>query len=510
MKGFLTCAVCFVSLPVYALTLYYDKSGTCDGLYPTNSCNATPVTHLNVTSTADSVFNGYYINNQQVVDSDGNVLPNAASVLRGANLGAGSKVPQNYTCPNGVKNPYGACVNEGATYVNFDEGAYIDENYEVSIPNGYEVPVNEIGKNGNDRGGSYYSDFKVQFHWCPESYQAYTWTWNDGKPGGWSAAAAPDWTGINCNEPSVTYQYHWARDGSAGTYRPVGGGDIVKKLEVPAWAAQNGWTLRGFYLLKYPTTPGVNCPSGTITNPSQLPHDCVVYYGYKNTVAKNLITYGRTSEQDNSSTWGTARLGLTKKSNDTSKIPLEDLGRDDIDNTNTRWAIWSNEPIRPTDTIHVYAGWAKTGTPGDGVGGNFTIHRTGLPTSTYNKGDAQYNYWCSNSGGTIHNPNAWNPSCTSNTCSQQHPEACEVQAECLALNGTDWCAGTPRCLIAGSTSRRCCAGTVTNCDSWKDCESVGGVWNNGTCSDGSVASPLGLEVGFTVDENVSTNDAIHQ
>lgn len=129
MKRFLTCALCFVSLPAFAATLWYERGAACPGLYrtkPLDKCNATAVTHLNITPVdEDAEFNGFYVNNQMIVDANGNVTSNALNILRGANLGAGSRIPQSYTCKNGfTKNNNGVCVDVSGntTYVAGDSG----------------------------------------------------------------------------------------------------------------------------------------------------------------------------------------------------------------------------------------------------------------------------------------------------------------------------------------------------------------------------------------------------
>ena len=60
MKRFLTCALCFVSLPAVAVTLYYEQGGACPGLYtykPSLGCPTSGVSRLNVTPIPNTVFN---------------------------------------------------------------------------------------------------------------------------------------------------------------------------------------------------------------------------------------------------------------------------------------------------------------------------------------------------------------------------------------------------------------------------------------------------------------------
>ena len=113
MKRFLTCALCFVSLPAVAVTLYYEQGGACPGLYtykPSLGCPTSGVSRLNVTPIPNTVFNGYFIDGQKIVNADGTFTINALSILRGANLVSGTEFPQTYTCSNGVtETGYGEC-----------------------------------------------------------------------------------------------------------------------------------------------------------------------------------------------------------------------------------------------------------------------------------------------------------------------------------------------------------------------------------------------------------------
>ena len=113
MKRFLTCALCFVSLPAIAVPLYYEQDGACPGLYssqPLTGCNATTVSKLNVTPINGTVFNGFFINGRKVVNADGTFTNNALDILRGADLTSGAEIPQTYTCSNGVtETGYGEC-----------------------------------------------------------------------------------------------------------------------------------------------------------------------------------------------------------------------------------------------------------------------------------------------------------------------------------------------------------------------------------------------------------------
>lgn len=113
MKRFLTCALCFVSLPAIAVPLYYEQDGACPGLYssqPLGGCGASTVAKLNVIPINGTVFNGFFINGQKVVNADGTFTNNALDILRGADLTSGAEIPQTYTCSNGVtETGYGEC-----------------------------------------------------------------------------------------------------------------------------------------------------------------------------------------------------------------------------------------------------------------------------------------------------------------------------------------------------------------------------------------------------------------
>ena len=119
MKRFLTCALCFVSLPAVAtVTLWYEQDGACPGLYrskPATACNATAVSHLTVTPADDTTFTGFYVNGQMIVDANGNVTSNALNILLDANLSGPVEIPQTYTCPDGTtETGYGECESSAS------------------------------------------------------------------------------------------------------------------------------------------------------------------------------------------------------------------------------------------------------------------------------------------------------------------------------------------------------------------------------------------------------------
>lgn len=115
MKRFLTCALCFVSLPAIAVTLYYEQNGLCSGLYRSPGCNGTRVTHLNVTPNPDTTFTGFKVGSQIIVNANGNVVNNVSDILKEANLSSGTVIQQTYMCPNGAtETGDGECASAGA------------------------------------------------------------------------------------------------------------------------------------------------------------------------------------------------------------------------------------------------------------------------------------------------------------------------------------------------------------------------------------------------------------
>lgn len=132
MKGFLTCALCFVSLPVFAdVTVYYDKNGNCPWLRLAANCTGNPVTQLTVTTRVDAKFSGYKIGNVEIVDSSGNVVSDAVNKLIAAQqdgtISNATEIAGDYECGTGmVKNQYDVCVpNTGGDH-------YLDDNGEES------------------------------------------------------------------------------------------------------------------------------------------------------------------------------------------------------------------------------------------------------------------------------------------------------------------------------------------------------------------------------------------
>ncbi len=477
MKRFLTCALCFVSLPAVAVTLYYEQGGACPGLYktrPLSGCNATQVTHLDVTPMSDTVFDGFKVNGQTVVYADGTVASNAADILRGASL-TSDKIQQSYTCQSGFsENNNGVCVdyNGNMTYVDFENG--VEES-------GFEVEPANLGRGGAGSNECVHSKFKVKIHWCPPKYGAYTGNWSNGLSG-WNPPSVPENFGYpelwpsdsDCNTADEVLYYDWKDRGtsSASYHKNSYTGPLVTSINKPD-GKFNGWTLRGFYLLEddlYDVPSGCNASTNATYSPI-----CYSYWGNRNYFAKRRVVTATNTE-------GTARLGLPKPNSNTITNYVD---LDDSHNgangawSNTRWTVYDcsiTHKQAENKTYHLYAGWARDcETPNDGTC-NLAIRRTGLSQSN-NKGDAFYTTTCNN-GATPTGNGTYNPICPEK-CALNNLSAC-TQSECLNLNGTNWCAGTPQCVL-GSSARLCCMNSLANCTSSKDCESVGGTWNGTTC-----------------------------
>lgn len=559
MKRFLTCALCFIPMSAMCdVKLWYDKAGNCNGLHVSDSCNSATVTHLNVTPMADSRFDGFYVtvpgytNQLPIVDANGDVAYNVADVLRAANLsGTNRTLTQTTTCNTGLdKNSNGICVDTSGniTYVDFENG---DEE------NGYEVHYNEIGNGngGGDKGCQYYSKFKVQIHWCPPKYGAYTTSSNmfsNGKRG-WNPYSNPTspsgfvypelWPDEqDCNTPDEILYYDWKGRGttSASYHRNSYTGPLVTRINKPN-GKFNGWTLRGFYLLEddLSVVPS-GCNESTNVNATSYNATCYEYWGNRNYFAKRRVVTKTNTE-------GTARLGLPKPNTNTETgyIDLDD-SHDGANGAwaNTRWAVWSCEPIGEDDTLHLYASWAKDCEQTEGGTCNLTIKRTGLSQNN-NKGDAFYTATCNN-GSPLTGEGTYNPQCAAPknimytyskysdtdgnpvTCSNSPTGgicstgdsftlANPTNLSCLGkLNSTNY--KFARWLTGDGEPRE--AGTSVDCDvsvlgGWTDengnyMANISGIVCN--CDNPSerictnICSPaatLTLGVGFTVDENVT-------
>lgn len=440
----------------------------------------------------DKTFSGFKLpDGTELMDSSGELKLTGNQVASKGSSVSGATLRATNRCQTGTKqNQKGICVSASALDTPENENiAYIDWSLLTPTYNGNgvpsdfgggEIPASEVGEHG-EKGCQYYRKFKVKFHWCPESYETFTWRWaNTGSvPQGWTAKEAPEKWPSNCNaQSSPTYDYYWNSKAGltpgAATYKL--NGVTQTRIDVPSSFDYN-WQLRGFYLLNYPQQPSSGCAAGdhnTLGN--DLPSGCIQYWGYRNTVAQNLVT-------TETSTWGTARLGLKKGTeSDLTYIPVDD---NELNNwANTRWAIWSCTPIQETDVIHLYAGWGYKPTVGENVEGRFKIYRTGLQNP--NKGDAEYNYWCNN-GATVHGGNTYNPVCELGGCSKTNPAGCTTLELCLNAGETHWCynnSSEPECLYGASGRNTCCNDNLTACTKESACDAVGGQWVDGTCTSG--------------------------
>ena len=558
MKRFLTCALCFIPMSAMCdVQLWYDKNETCEGLHVLNSCSSATVTHLNVTPMADSTFNGFFVTvsgqgDVPIVYPNGDVANNVADVLRAANLGGTDRTLTQRTTCNGnlVKNSNGICVDTSGniTYVDFENG---DEE------NGYEVHYNEIGNvnGGGDKGCQYYSKFKVQIHWCPPKYGAYTTSsnmftgygygrmgWNPySNPTSPSGFVYPElWPDEqDCNTPDEILYYDWKGRGttSASYHRNSYTGPLVKSINKPD-GKFNGWTLRGFYLLKDDLSV---VPSGCSESTNATYNaTCYEYWGNRNYFAKRRVITKTNTE-------GTARLGLPKPNTntETGSIDLDD-SHDGANGAwaNTRWAVWSCEPIGENDTLHLYAGWAKDCEQTEGGTCNLAIRRTGLSPDN-NKGDAFYTTTCNN-GSPLTGEGTYNPQCAAPeqitytyskysdndgypvTCiGGPKGGTCNIDTSFTLANPTNLsCSGKlgntnykfARWLTGDEEQRE--ADTLVDCNvsvlaGWTDEDGVykaniSGIVCNCDSPTGDIcpeicssADTLNLGVGFTVDENVT-------
>ena len=496
-----------ISASAYDLKIYYDRNGECDEIcsipYVGTGCcpDQSVVTEqdialkfMDLAASHDEEFKGFKLPDEtELMDANGN-LKLTGRQINAKGLDSSVTLRTTNTCAEtSERNSNGICVNaqalenpegENVAYIDWSalEPEFTSNGVLVDFSGG-EVLPDDVG--GNDKGGGdkicrYYRKFKVRFNWCPQTYQTFTWRWaNTGTvPQGWTADEGPDlWpTNSTCNTSSVVYDYEWKNPTSLtpgnATYKQNGA--TVTRIDVPSGFDSN-WYLRGFYILGYPEQPN-GCSAGdhnTLGN--DLPSGCIQYWGYRNTVAQNLVT-------SQNSSWGTARLGLKKGSTDMNYIPLDDT---DLNNwANTRWAIWKchdkslgedYQAIKPTDIIDVYAGWARKCEPGDtSATCMLQIQRTGLNQNS-NKGDAMYYTSCTS--GTLSGDGTYHPSC--GLCSEDNPTMCS-EKECNGLTNAHWCvvSGTTQC-SPRSVTRACCVDVLDGCDS-KGCALVGGTWEDDT------------------------------
>lgn len=493
-----------VSAMAFELDVYYDLNGNYDTFctfpYVGSGNCPSPITSeaiaekfMDIANNRDEVFSGFTLPDGTVLmDSTGDLKLTGRQV-NAKGLDSTVTLRTTNTCAgNGIKNANGVCVDSNAMAESdkeegrVDYATYVDwgsltpgfnSNGVPSDFSGGETSPNDLGNNGKG-GCQYYRKFKVKFHWCPETYETFTWRWaNTGSvPQGYTAAEGPGLWPSGCVD-GPTYDYEWKNPtdltpGNA-TYKDSGG-NIVNRLNVPSNFDSN-WTLRGFYLLNYPTRPsGSDCqPGDHNVLGNDLPAGCIQYWGYRNTIANNLVT-------SNTNTWGRARLGLKKNSSgDLNYIPLNDV----LENyANSRWQIWSCTEIKSTDVIHLYAGWARNPIVDTAnVGGEFKIYRTGL--SNPDKGDAEYRYWCQESGATLNNAGAYNASCDLGKCSLDNLPGCTTLEACTDISGAHWCfsGSTPSCMSSASGRSMCCNDNLDACTKESACTDVGGTWNGTSC-----------------------------
>ena len=362
-----------------AVTLYYDKTNGCDGLHTGPSCDGSPVTHLNVTPVPDSIFTGFKLNGQTIVDANGNIVSNAAKILSSANLGTNFKIPQDYTCQGSlVKNALQICVDTSGNTIYVDPARGDDGA-------GYEVAPAQVGRGEpNPELCRNYSKFKIKIHWCPPKPGTYVWTDNSGFVG-WSPTLTPEYFDMlypgdaGCAQTEVL-DYE-CTSSTCATYKDQSGAVVSNLYPPTAGGAFNGWTLRGLYMHTGDLSvvpSGCNGPTGS-ANP-----DCISYWG-----SRNIFALRRVVSKTNMD--GVARLGLPKNSTDVNYIPLSDGSMNNW--SNTRWTVrecWDGE-IPDNDvaqianrTYHLYAGWAKNcyenADGGNAIPGacSLDIKRTGL------------------------------------------------------------------------------------------------------------------------------------
>ena len=479
------------------LTFYYDTTGNCStfcktpyagvGCCPQDDTLTSDELYDKLSDLAmarDEVFQGLKIGDTVIMDPAGGLILDGKGI-NALSLPATTTIrtSETNTCQSGSSRTSvnNLCVSNSSdvSYVSFDIG---------DIENGYEIDKENLTRGETEgKGCQAYSKFKIQIHWCPETYQTFTWRWaNTGnEPQGWTAAEAPTlWPESGCVDgPLLDYEWKNRSSLTTGNATYKINGSLITELTVPSQFA-SGWKLRGFYLLNYPTQPS-NCEPGD-HNTTSVSNDCIRYWGYRNTAAQNLVAH-------ESNSWGVARLGLKVGSSaDWNVIPLDDT---DLNNWgNTRWTIYSCTEI-PEDTVfHMYAGWARdcsieipdgSGEPSPSC--NLTIKRNGL-TQSSNKGDAFYATTCSN-GDTPVNNNAYNPTCIGQ-------KVCELQ------EGMHWCfvGSFPQC-VSTDTAYNCCTDNVTGCTKQGACEDMGGTWNGTSCTSGR--DMVGnLEEAFTVPDNI--------
>ena len=353
MKRFLTCALCFVSLPAIAVTLYYEQGGMCSGLYRSPGCNGTRVTHLSVTPDADTTFTGFKVNDQTIVYANGNVVSNASEILRNAG-NIGSKIPQSYDCKSGFsKNNNGICVDfSGNTqYVEGDSG-------ETTPPQAIGIAA---------PGCFWVYDFDIVFHDRPMQNPPHA-------VGTFEPELEP-----GPNNP-VTIKHKRGN----GFYSTSGTG--VESIKIPR---DNNYMFRGYYgktfnYLNYNTNGGWPIPiTDVITD---------------HTTAQGTVWGARFAVPADATDMNLGTPNLKTSYCDMNWIACNNQGRPDC-----------GEPELPDPVIvDVYGGWARK-CSGDHGDCGIQIYTT--PSGAYTAGDVKYNNTCDPGYTLVGNGNTYEVQC---------------------------------------------------------------------------------------------------
>ena len=335
MKRFLTCALCFVSLPAIAVTLYYEHSGMCSGLYLSPGCNGTRVTHLNVTPDADTTFTGFMVNGQTIVDANGNVVTNASDILRSAE-NIGSSISQSYNCKSGFsKNNNGICVDfSGSTqYVEGDSGESTPPQSIVDAPGCFWV-----------------YDFDIVFHDRPMSNPPHA-------VGTFENGLQP------VTNPDITVS-HKRGDGFYNM-----NGTKISDITIPL---DNNYMFRGYYgktfnYLDYNTNGGWPIPiTDVITD---------------HTTAQGTVWGARFAVPANAKVMNLGVPNLKTSYCDMNWIACKNQGLPNC-----------GDPELPnTVVVDVYGGWARKCVANNG---NCGIQIYTTPSGAYTAGDVKYNHTC--------------------------------------------------------------------------------------------------------------------
>ncbi len=301
-------------------------------------CNGTRVTHLSVTSDADTTFTGFKVNGYTIVDANGNVASNASEILRNAG-NVGSKIPQSYDCKSGFsKNNNGVCVDfSGNTqYVDGDSGE--------------STPPQYIGNNAP--GCFWVYDFDIVFHDRPMQNPPHAvGTFENGSQPG----ANPDIT-VSHKRGDGFYQ----------------GNTKITNINIPI---DNNYMFRGYYgktfnYLDYNTNGGWPIPiTDVITD---------------HTTAQGTVWGARFAVPAGAKVMNLGTPNLKTSYCDMDWIACNNQGRPGC-----------GEPeLPPTVIVDVYGGWARKCA---GSNGDCGIQIYTTPSGAYTAGDVKYNHTC-NSG----------------------------------------------------------------------------------------------------------------